>query len=78
MTFIERLQQEGTTRHHARRIARETKGKIKGRPKNYAVRYQPKDKTFSLTLQFRKSQVPREELVGALQSVIEDLMSEGS
>jgi ParB family chromosome partitioning protein len=78
VTFIERMQQEGMTRQHARRIARETKGRTKGRPKSYAFRYQPKDKAFSLTLQFRKSQVPREELVGALQSVIEDLMSEGS
>ena len=78
VTFIERMQQEGMTRQHARRIARETKGRTKGRPKSYAFRYQPKDKAFSLTLQFRKSQVPREELVGALQSVIEDLVSEGS
>ena len=78
VSFIERLQQEGTTRQHARRIARETKGRAKGRPKNYVFRHQPKDKTFSLTLQFRKAQVPREELVGALQAVIEDLMGEGA
>jgi len=78
VSFIERLQQEGKTRRDARRIAHEAKGKTKGRPKSYAFRYQPKDKAFSLTLQFRKSQVPREELVGALQSVIEDLMSEGT
>ena len=31
-------------------------------------RFQPPEKTFSLTLQFRKSQVPREEVVGALQA----------
>jgi ParB family chromosome partitioning protein len=78
VSFIERLQQEGTTRQHARRIARETKGRAKGRPKNYVFRHQPKDKAFSLTLQFRKAQVPREELVGALQAVIEDLMGEGA
>jgi ParB family chromosome partitioning protein len=70
VSFIERLQQEGMTRRDARRIARETKGKAKARPKNYVFRYQPKDKAFSLTLQFRKSQVPR-ELVGAA-AVIED------
>jgi ParB family chromosome partitioning protein len=78
VSFIERLQQEGMTRQHARRIAREAKGRAKGRPKNHVFRYQPRDKAFSLTLQFRKSQVPREELVGALQSVIEDLMGEGT
>jgi ParB family chromosome partitioning protein len=78
VSFIERLQQEGMTRQHARRIAKEAKGRAKGRPKSYVFRYQPKDKAFNLSLQFRKSQVPRDELVGALQSVIEDLMSEGT
>jgi hypothetical protein len=42
------------------------------------MRYQPPDKSFTLTLQFRKSQVPREEIVGALQSAIEELMREGA
>jgi ParB family chromosome partitioning protein len=78
VSFIERLQQEGMTRQHARRIAKEAKAGANGRPKSYVFRYQPKDKAFNLTLQFRKSQVPRDELMGALQSVIEDLMSEGT
>ena len=77
VSFIERLQQEGMTRRDARRIARETKGRAKGRPKSYAFRFQPPEKTFSLTLQFRKSQVAREEVVGALQAAIEELMKEG-
>ena len=61
----------------ARRIARETKGRVKGRPKSYVFRYQATEKTFSLTVQFRRSQVSREEVVQALQAAIEDLMSEG-
>jgi ParB family chromosome partitioning protein len=77
MSFIERLQQEGMTRRDARRIARETKGRAKTRPRPYVMRYQPPDKAFTVTLQFRKSQVPREEIVGALQSAIEELMREG-
>ena len=78
VSFIERLQQEGMTRRDARRIARETKGRAKSRPKSYVFRYEPPEKAFRLMLQFRKSQVPREELVGALQAVIEDLMKEGT
>ena len=31
---------------------------------------------FALSLQFRKSDVPRDEIVRALQSIIEDLLSE--
>jgi ParB family chromosome partitioning protein len=77
VSFIERLQQEGMTRRDARRIARETKGRAKGRPKSYVFRFQPPEKTFHLTLQFRRSQVPREEVVGALQAAIEELMREG-
>jgi len=76
VALIERLQNEGTTRQEARRIRKESKGRAKGRPRAYVFRYQPREKTFSLALQFRKSQVPREEIVRALQSIIEDLMRE--
>jgi ParB family chromosome partitioning protein len=76
VALIERLQNEGTTRQEARRIRKESKGRVKGRPRAYVFRYQPREKTFSLALQFRKSQVPREEIVRALQSIIEDLMRE--
>jgi len=78
VSFIERLQQEGMTRRDARRIARETKGRTKARPKSYVFRFQPPEKTFTLTVQFRRSQVPREEIVGALQAAIEELMKEGA
>ena len=78
IAFVHRLQKEGPTRQEARRLARQAKGKAapKGRPKNYVFRYQPREKTFSLSLQFRRSQVPREEVVRALQSIIEDLIRE--
>jgi ParB family chromosome partitioning protein len=75
--LVERLQTEGTTRHDARRIAREGKARrVKGRPSHYVFRYQPREKSFLLTLRFRKAQVPREEVVSALQSIIESLMRE--
>jgi ParB family transcriptional regulator, chromosome partitioning protein len=78
VALVGQLQQEGATRQTARRLAREAKPKTaaKGRPQNYVFRYQPKEKSFSLNLQFRKSQVPREEIVRALQAIIEDLTRE--
>jgi ParB family transcriptional regulator, chromosome partitioning protein len=76
MSFVHALQQEGTTRQDARRIAKQGKGKGRGRPRNYVFRYQPREKGFSLALQFRKAQVGRGEIVRALQSIIEDLMRE--
>ena len=48
----------------ARRLAKAGKAKgAKGRPRNYVFRYQPREKSFNLSLQFRKAQVPREEVV---------------
>ena len=77
VAFLERLRKEGATREGARQLSREVKGKLaKGRPKAYVFRYQPKEKTFNLSLQFRKSQVDRDEVVRALQSIIEDLTRE--
>jgi ParB family chromosome partitioning protein len=77
VAFLERLRKEGATREGARQLSREVKGKAaKGRPKAYVFRYQPKEKSFHLSLQFRKSQVDRDEVVRALQSIIEDLTRE--
>ena len=77
VALIERLQQEGPTRAAARRLVRENKtASPKGRPRHYVFRYQPKEKTFHLALRFGKAQVPRAEVVRALQAVIEDLVRE--
>lgn len=77
LALVDGLQKEGPSRETARRLAKVGKGKAaKGRPKNYVFRYQPREKTFNLSLQFTKSQVPRDEVVRALQSIIEELMRE--
>jgi ParB family chromosome partitioning protein len=78
VAFLERLRTEGgATREDARALSRQAKGKpAKGRPKHYVFRFQPKEKSFHLSLQFRKSQVARDEVVRVLQSIIEDLMRE--
>jgi ParB family chromosome partitioning protein len=77
VAMLERLQREGTpTRHDARRIAKESK-KTRGRPRNYKFRHQPPDKSFTLTLQFKRSVVEREDLVSALQQAIDELRARG-
>jgi len=77
--FVRRLQKEGATRADARRIAREAKPRsAKGRPRNYVFRYQPKEKSFRLALQFNRGQVAREDIIRALQGIIEDLTREDS
>jgi ParB family chromosome partitioning protein len=77
IAFLERMAEEGgATRQDARRIAKQVSGKARGRPRNYVFRHQPSSKSFALSITFRKSQVAREEIVRALQSIIEDLMRE--
>jgi ParB family chromosome partitioning protein len=75
--LIGRLQAEGlTTRQQMRTALKPVQKPARGRPRNFVFKYQPKEKTFSLALQFKRSEVPREEVVRALQSIIEDLMRE--
>jgi ParB family chromosome partitioning protein len=75
--LIERLQSEGaTTRQQARAAVKPIKAAGRGRPKHFVFRYQPKEKSFNLALQFKRSDVPREDVVRALQSIIDELMSQ--
>jgi ParB family chromosome partitioning protein len=73
--MLGRLQHEGTTRSDARRLSRDGKtGKpSRGRPKSYVFNFQPRDKSFTLTLKFRKGSVSREEIANALGAVAEEL-----
>ena len=75
--LLERLQKEGPTRAEARRL---TQGRSaprgRGRPRHYVFKYQPMGEGFSLSLQFKKSQVPRAEVIGVLESILAKLRSE--
>jgi ParB family chromosome partitioning protein len=76
VALVERLQQGETTREEARRIVKEAKPKAsRGRPRNFVFRYQPQEKSFNLALQFRKSQVERDEIIQALRRIIDELSS---
>jgi ParB family transcriptional regulator, chromosome partitioning protein len=73
--MLERLQQDGATRSDARRLAREGKQRpAKGRPKSFVFNFQPKDKSFSLSLTFRKGHVTREEIARTLGAVADELV----
>ncbi len=79
IALVERLQQGGATRQEARRIAHETKGRAgRGRPRHFVFRYQPPDKSFTVSLAFKKAHVPREEIIRTLQVILEELRRQGS
>jgi ParB family chromosome partitioning protein len=79
VALLERLQKEGATREAARRAARDGQSQFRrGRPRNFVFRYAPREKSFSLSLQFKRSQVPRDEIIRVLRGIIEDLSRETS
>jgi hypothetical protein len=71
--YLDRLGQQGATRAEARRLARPEAKAGRGRPRHYVFRFQPRDKGFSLALQFRKSEVEKAEVVRALEAILASL-----
>ena len=70
--MIEELTREGQptiTREQARKATAVKTAKA-GRPKAFVFQYRPPTKTFNLRLQFRKSDVDRDEVIAALEGII--------
>jgi ParB family chromosome partitioning protein len=77
VALLESLQKEGPTRAEARRLAKgRPSSRGRGRPRHYVFKYQPRGEGFSLSLQFKKSQVARAEVIGVLESILERLRNE--
>jgi ParB family chromosome partitioning protein len=71
--LVERLGREGATRADARRLSRPALSPGRGRPRHFVFKYQPRGESFSLALHFKKAQVPRDEVIRVLESILEDL-----
>jgi ParB family chromosome partitioning protein len=69
---VQRIVRGGLTRDEARRERREEKT-AGPRPQPFIFNFQPESEAFRLRLQFRKSHVSREELIGTLRGVLEYL-----
>jgi ParB family chromosome partitioning protein len=71
VALVERVTRgEAATRQQLREAAPR---KGPGRPKHFTFDYRPPSKAFRLQLRFRKAQVEREELISALESILEEL-----
>ena len=73
--LVDRITGEGITREQARQFNR-SESSDERRPKRYVFRYAPDDEAFQFSLSFPKAEVQKEELVTALQSVLERLIRE--
>jgi ParB family chromosome partitioning protein len=69
---IQRIAQAGLTRDEARRERREEKN-AGPRPQPFIFNYRPESEAFQLRIQFRKSHVSRDELIGTLRNLLEML-----
>ena len=71
--LIDRISGDGITREEARKHNRPEGER---RPRRFVYRFEPDDQAFQFSLSFAKPQVEREELVKALQSILEKLVRE--
>jgi ParB family chromosome partitioning protein len=76
VALIERASRQTSGEQPVTREAlRAGKAKKAGRPKAFVFQYKAPTKAFSLKLNFRKSDVPKDEVISALEAIITDLRS---
>jgi ParB family chromosome partitioning protein len=74
LSFVDRLRRDGgATRSDARRFAQKTEGRRRGRPKNYVFHFKPRGGPFALSLQFKRADIERDEVIEALEAVLKSL-----
>lgn len=77
--LVERLGREGATRVEARRLARKVDARrARGRPRRFVFRFKPEGGAFSLNLQFKRAQVETEEVIRALEDILDSLKKQAS
>ncbi len=75
--LIGRLQKEGTTRAEARRLAAKSDTKRgAGRPRHFVFKLKPRGGEFSLSLQFKKPEVARVEIIRTLERILSELRAD--
>ncbi|HKW88826.1 MAG TPA: ParB/RepB/Spo0J family partition protein [Candidatus Acidoferrales bacterium] len=72
--MVAQIAQSGLTRDEARRVRRDESEEV-SRPKPYIFDYHAPDNAFHCRIQFRRSQISREELLSALRLVLAELQS---
>ena len=72
--MVHRIAQGGLTRDEARK-ARQEQTESAPRPQPFLFDYRAEDESFHMRVQFRKSQVSREELASVLRSILREIES---
>jgi ParB family chromosome partitioning protein len=74
VALIEKIARDGGATREA--VRRETAKPKPGRPKAYVFSYKAPTKLFNLQLKFNKTRVDREEVISALEAIIEELRAQ--
>ncbi len=72
--LVDKITGEGITREEARQFNREDRSAR--RPRRYTYRFKPEDGDYEFTLVFGRPSVARDDLIHALQQVLERLLSQ--
>ena len=71
VALVEKISREGGATREA--VRRETAKPKLGRPKAFVFKYKAPSKAFNLQLKFTKSRVERDEVISALEAIIQEL-----
>ena len=74
VALIEKISRDGGVTRET--VRKETAKPKPGRPKAYVFSYKPENKAFNLRLKFRKGNVPRQEVIEALEAILQELREE--
>jgi ParB family chromosome partitioning protein len=70
LALIEKIAQGGVTREQVRK---ETQKPKLGRPKAFTFNFRPPNKAFNLRLSFNKKNASKDEIISALENILEEL-----
>lgn len=65
--------QGGMTREQLRETVKPPAAPRRGRPKAFTFNYRAPSKAYSFSLSFKKSEVPKEEVIQTLETILEEL-----
>ena len=73
VALVERIARDGGTTREAVRKDKEAAKPKAGRPKHYVFAFRPPTKAFNLKLSFNKSRASKDEVIEALEAIIQEL-----
>jgi ParB family chromosome partitioning protein len=76
--LLEEVARRGLNRDDLRQRLRRDRGGRSGRRKPYVFRFKSPDKSYSLSLTFRQSEVDRDDLIRALENILTGLRQDSS